>query len=209
MRRISMVLALGLLTLPLAQAQTMYRWVDQNGKVHYGDQIPAEYAGQGTKEMSKTGRVKKENPPAATPEQRQAALQAEARAKQEKEQEREQQRRDRALLATFASVEEIDLAEKRALERVDVQLKTNEVRTKSVQARHESLKKQEANLLQRNKPVPPDLTDHIKQTESELASLRVDANGLNKDKQALRERYAADRVRFRELKGLPPDPAKP
>ncbi len=208
MKRISIVLVLGLL-LPLAQAQTLYRWVDKNGKVHYGDQIPAEYAGQGTKELSRSGQVKKETPPAATSEQRQAAQEAEARARLEKEQAKEQQRRDRALLATFASVEEIDLAERRALERVDVQIKTNEVRTKSVQARHEDLKRQEAQLVQRKKPVPPDLVDRIRQTENELASLRADANGLARDKQALRERYAADRARFRELKGLPPEPAKP
>ena len=46
MRKVTLLIA-ALLTAPLAaQAQTskMYKWVDKDGIVHYGDSVPAEYA---------------------------------------------------------------------------------------------------------------------------------------------------------------------
>ncbi len=38
------VLLLGLLAAGLVQAQSTYRWVDQDGKVHYGDRPPSKNA---------------------------------------------------------------------------------------------------------------------------------------------------------------------
>jgi len=187
---------------PVWATKQMYRWVDSNGKVHYGDTIPPEYAKQGSKEMTKSGRVVKETAPALTPEQIKARAEAEARDKEAKEKAEEQKRRDKALLASYTTVGELDLAEKRNLEAVDLQIKSNELRIKSVQGRLDGLKKQEAGFAARKRPVPSDLTADIKQAETEIDHLRGNIQDANREKDALRARFAADRKRYMELKGM-------
>lgn len=190
---------------PAWAAKQMYRWVDAQGKVHYGDTIPPEYAKQGNKEMTKSGRVVKETPPGLTPEQIKARAEAEARDKEAKDKAEEQKRKDKALLASFTTVGELDLAEKRNLEAVDLQIKSNELRIKSVQGRLDSLKKQEALIASRKRPIPSDLSEDIQQTEGEIDHLRGNIADLNREKDALRVRYAADRKRYMELKGMTTD----
>lgn len=212
MKKTISILALSLcVAAPTWAAKQMYKWVDAQGKVHYGDTIPPEYAKQGNKEMTKSGRVIKETAAAATPEQIRAREAEEAKEKEEKQKAEEQKRKDKALLGSYTTVGEIDLAEKRNLEAVDLQIKSNELRIRSVQGRLDGLKQQEERITARKRPVPPDLAADIKQTEAEISHLRDNIAELGEEKDKLRARYAADRQRYQELKGLAtnsPTPAK-
>ena len=180
----------------------MYKWVDDKGKVHYGDTIPPEYAKQGNAQLDKRRGGEKTNA-ALTPEQIKARDEAEAKEKADKAAAAEQQRRDKALLATYTDFKEIDLALQRNLGQVDVQIKSNELRIKSIQGRLDGLKKQKAGFVQREKPVPPDINSDIKKTEEEMGRFRGNITNLEKEKESMRSRFGADKVRFRELKGLP------
>lgn len=209
MNSIRFVIAPLLLTLFLAPGSAlagkqMYRWVDAQGKVHYGDTIPPEYANQGNAELSKSGRVVKQTPPAPTPEQLRARQEAEAREREAREKAEEQRRRDRALLASYTTLDELDLAERRNLEAVDVQIKSHELRIKSVQGRLDGLRRQEASFRARQRPVPPDLSADISQAQAEIDQLRARIAQANQEKDAIRARFAADRKRFMEIKGLAP-----
>lgn len=205
MNRLLMIILVGLAFSLPAQA-TMYKWVDDKGKVHYGDTIPPEYADQGNTQLDKRGQVVKKTDAALTPAQIKDRDDAEARAKQEKIDQMEVQRRDKALLATYTELREIDSSLQRNLGAIDVQIKSNELRIKSAQGRLDGLKKQEAGFAQRNKPVPPDVANAIKSTEGEITQIRASIAKLEQEKTALRQRYAADKARFRELKGMPPEP---
>lgn len=201
------IIALGLsLAAPAWAAKQMYKWVDDKGKVHYGDTIPPEYAKQGSQEMTKSGRVVKETPAASTPEQIRKKEEDAVKAQEEKQRIEEQKRKDKALLASYSTVGEIDLAEKRNLEALDLQIKSNELRIKSVQVRLDGLKKQEERFTSRSKPVPPDLAADVKQTEEEIQYLRGNIADLNRDKGAMRARFAVDRQRYQELKGITSSP---
>lgn len=205
MNRSLSLIFLGLALSSSAQA-TMYKWVDTSGKVHYGDTIPAEYANQGNAQLNNNGQVMRKVDAALTPAQIQARDELAAKAKKEKAEALEQQRRDKALLATYTEENEIDLALQRNLGQMDVQIKSNELRIKSIQGRLDGLMKQRAGFLQKQKPVPPDLTNDIKNAGDEIAHLRNNLVTLEKEKAGTRARYASDRARFRELKGLPPEP---
>lgn len=204
MNRLLMIVSMGLAFSLPAQA-TLYKWVDDKGKVHYGDTIPPEYTKQGSAQLNKSGVVVKKTSAALTPEQIKARDEAEAKEKADQAAAAEQQRRDKALLATYTDFKEIDLALQRNLGQVDIQIKSNELRIKSVQGRLDSLKKQEAGFVQRKKPVPPDVTGDIKKTEEEMGRFRGNIANLEKEKEAMRSRFGADKTRFRELKGLPPE----
>lgn len=206
MNRLLIIVSIGLAFSLPAQA-TMYKWVDDKGKVHYGDTIPPEYAKQGSAQLNKSGVVVKKTSAALTPEQIKARDEAEAKEKADKTAAAEQQRRDKALLATYTDFKEIDLALQRNLGQVDIQITSNELRIKSIQGRLDGLKKQEASFVQRKKPVPPDITSGIKSTEEEMGRFRGNIANLLKEKEGLRNRFAADKARFRELKGMPPEAA--
>lgn len=200
---------MSLLIASSAGAQQMYRWVDDKGKVHYGDTIPPEYANRGNQQMNKNGRVVKKTDAAMTPEQIKARDEAEAKAKQDKKDAEEQKRRDKALLSTYTDVKEIDLNEKRNLDQMNVRIQSNELNLKSVQMRLDEIKKREAGFAPRGKPVPPDVTAQVKSTEQELERVKGNIKEIEQEKTAIRARFAADRARFRELKGLPPESAAP
>ncbi len=202
MNRLLMIISMGLAFSLPAQA-AMYKWVDDKGKVHYGDTIPPEYAKQGNAQLDKSGVVVKKTNAALTPEQIKARDEAEAKEKADKAAAAEQQRRDKALLATYTDFKEIDLALQRNLGQVDVQIKSNELRIKSIQGRLDGLKKQRAGFVQREKPVPPDINSDIKKTEEEMGRFRGNITNLEKEKESMRSRFGADKARFRELKGLP------
>jgi hypothetical protein len=205
MLRVLFIVLLGLSFNCSAQAK-LYKWVDKKGKTHYGDTIPPEYADQGNIQLDKRGQVVKKTDAALTPEQVKERDDAEARAKQEKIDQQETLRRDKALLATYTELKEIDASLQRNLGAVDVQVKSNELRIKSAQGRLDGLKKQEAGFAQRKKPVPPDVTSAIRSTEGEIVQVRGSIAKLEQEKNAMRQRYAADKARFRELKGMPPEP---
>ena len=69
--RMPLLCALLLLVFASPALATTYRWVDAQGKVHYGDVMPSQSTGLGHQELDKQGRVIKETPRTLlTPEER-------------------------------------------------------------------------------------------------------------------------------------------
>src|SRR5580692_10166614 len=96
------VLALpGFATSPANNGRVVYKWVDEHGVTHYGDHIPPEYATQERQVVNKQGVEIRRLEAQKTPEQ----LAAEEQKKLEIEQS---QNRDRNLLNTYVSVQEIE-----------------------------------------------------------------------------------------------------
>jgi hypothetical protein len=109
---------LGALAWP-AQA-AMYKWVDEKGVTHYGDQVPPRYTDRAGEQLKKSGRtVKAESKPV---EQRPSEQDLE-KAKLDAKQQLERQRQDMALLATYANENEIEQARERELRRSSDTLK--------------------------------------------------------------------------------------
>jgi len=94
----------------------MYKWVDENGKTHYGDTIPPKYANRAGERLSKAGAVpvKSERPQAAEARPSEQDIEKQ---KQEARRQLEQKRQDNALLSTYANEQEIELARERELRR--------------------------------------------------------------------------------------------
>src|ERR1700694_2581451 len=84
-----------------ANGRTLYKWVDEQGVTHYGDHIPPEYASQEKQVINSQGVEINRLEAQKSPE----ALAAEEQKRSEAEQS---QNRDRNLLNTYASVQEIE-----------------------------------------------------------------------------------------------------
>lgn len=197
MRYVLPLLLLVLVSFP-ASAK-MYKWVDEKGNTHFGDTIPAQYAGQGSTEYSKKGTVVKQTDRALTSEQRKAQEDALAQEKEEERKKVEQKRRDTALLNTYTTEKEIDLVRDRNLQQAELQLQGMELRIKQVQPRYDQFRSQANALVAKNKPVSPGLQQELETTASELKRLHDMVKRKRLEMDGLRAKFEQDRQRFREL----------
>ena len=85
--------------------QKVYRWVDEDGNVYYGDSVPVEFRDQRKDVLDDTGVMVDSIEGKKTEEQ----LEQERIENERIEARAMQLRQDRALLATYLSVEELSL----------------------------------------------------------------------------------------------------
>ena len=101
----------------------VYRWVDEDGQVHYGDSIPPEYSDLPKQVLNEHAVTVEHLEGRKTEEQ----LAAEAKARELEMQKELQLRADKALLATYLSVEEIVMHRDRRIELFQAQARVTEL----------------------------------------------------------------------------------
>ena len=179
---------------------TMYKWVDERGITHYGDTLPPQYAGQGTSEMSKQGQVIRKTARSLTPEQRKAKEEAAAIEKAEAQKDLEQRRKDRALLNSYSTEDEIVRARDRNMQLMDVAIQGTQTRIKSTQIKLDTMRKQRENIAHAKRPVPQGLVEDIQETELTLTQLNDFISQKQQEKEAIRAKFDEERLRFRGLR---------
>jgi hypothetical protein len=186
-----------LLTVGSAQA-AMYRWVDSNGRVHYGDTLPPTYQKSGAAEMNKQGQVIKRTQSEA---ERKADAEREVERKQIQQEQQKLLQRDRALTSTYTTEAEIDLARDRALEHHKLAIRGAEIRAKVVETNLAELRARIAKIEKAGRPVGSGLRDQLDQAIKESLDLKRTILNNEEAMVQVREKYAADKVRFREITG--------
>lgn len=190
----------GALALP-AQAQQgntrMYKCIDSAGKVYYSDKMNPD-CGQSS-ELNRQGVVMKKKE-VAKPAQPPKADPVAATSKNAKEQER----RDRALMATYTTEEEIDATRDRSLAIPAQGMKTVESKLDKVNRQLTELKKQADALATQKKPLPAHLLEDVNASQKEVTGLEADLAQRKAQSDSIRARFEADKQRFRELKGAGP-----
>ena len=193
----SVLLAALLLGVGGAHAQ-MYRWVDSKGRVQYSDTPPTTFNQSGGAELNKQGQVVRRTQSEA--ERRQEA-ERQAEQKRLQAQQQKQAQLDRALMATYTSESEIDLARDRALEHHKLAIQGAETRAKTVEANLAELRTRIYNIERSGKPVSPNLQAQLAQVIRESEDLKRAIASNRESMEKVREKYAADKARFRELSG--------
>ncbi len=174
----------------------LYKWVDENGTTHYGEVIPPEYANRKAEKIEK-GRVTERHDTFESAKQKAAA-------KKEPVEDKaalEARRRDEALMDSYSTEQEIDLARDRALTQVDARINSYTVLLKSAQATLDDLHKESDSFTQKGRKIPASLTEDIANAEARVAKLQKDLDASQKDAEAVKARYEADKQRYRQLKG--------
>lgn len=194
---VAFVAGVAIALVPAARAAT-YKWVDDKGVVHYTDKIPPEAIDKANVQLDKQGVPIKKTDPAPTPEQRRAKAEEAERQKQLAKERELVDRRDRALLSTYTTESEIDLARQRALSTIEQQIQSSTGYSTQLSKRKVELEAKRAELG--TQPVPPVIERELTNITNELAK-QVDLVAA-KQKEALlvNVRYDADRKRWRELR---------
>ena len=186
-----------------AAAQKVYKWVDENGQVHYGDKVPPEYANQDREILNKQGLAVGREEGLETAEE---ARIREEREKQERAAE-DRAQRDRMLVTTYQNVDEIEELRARRLDQIDAQLVIQEQSLASLKARHaEQVRRASryapANTDPRAPPMPEGMADDIKRAESDIRTQQVNLDKRRNERAALNKQFDADVARYKELKGI-------
>lgn len=200
-----LVLLTGVAGAQSGAGKKLYRWVDKNGQVHYGDSIPAEYADQDREVLNRQGVAVGKEQGTVTAEEARATAEAE---KAEKEAQR-RKLRDRVLLQTYQSVEEIEVLRDRRLELVDAQLTIQQQSLANLRAKHVQFEKQAARFQPRNKephaqPLPEGLALDLERSASDIATQQQNLDKKQKERETIRSDFEADIKRFKELKTVVP-----
>jgi hypothetical protein len=146
MKQIKFLLMGALLISLSAESAKMYKWVDENGKVHYSDKVPPDQVKHARQELSAQGVVKEEIDRALTPEERAARAEEIKRQKELAEQQRlEKERLEKERNQILRSYSSADQIRRLKQERVNALMR-------NIQMAEENLviqKKNEQDLLQR------------------------------------------------------------
>jgi hypothetical protein len=187
-------------------AQKLYRWVDSEGVVHYGDRVPPEYASQDRSLLNAQGvTIGFEEGEITAEEQaeldRLAAIQA-----AEQQRRADAARRDKMLLDTYLTVADIEDLRDRRLELIDSQIRVTEFYLGNLRNRLESLEleRQRFAPLSANPdapPLPEDLARDISRIEASISLYEQTLSRTRDEQVKLRDAFALDIERFRELKG--------
>ena len=172
MRKKSITLAVFLL-LPLiagAQQRAAYSWVDDDGVRHYGDKIPVEYADKPKSLLNEHGVVVGHIDGKKTEEE----LKAARAAKLMEIQKELQMRADRALLATYQNIDEIEMHRDRRIELFQAQSRVTELYLRNLDRRLLQLKEESKQFRPYSADpsapmVEPKLIREIQETESTIA----------------------------------------
>ena len=192
--------------LPLAAAAQQgatYRWVDDEGVVHYGDSIPPEYAEKPKQVLNEQGVTVEHLQGKKTAEE----LEAERVAEELRQKQELQRRADMALLATYVNVGEIEMHRDRRVELFQAQARVTELYLRNLRKRLNKLKAEAG----RYKPyssdpdattVDPGLIEEIDETENAIARHEGNLEKYQSEEEKIKERFEGDINRFMALKGL-------
>jgi hypothetical protein len=202
-RFITSALLILLVSAAAAQQGQIYRWVDDEGVVHYDDTIPAEYAELPKQILNDHGVTVDSLHGKKTPEE----LEADRVAKKLALEKELQRRADLALLATYLSENEILLHRDRRVELFQAQARVTELYLRNLDTRLNSLLIEAANYkpysTDENAPqIDRDLATDLMETKNTIARHQKNLNKYQTDEQTIIARFDGDISRFRTLKGI-------
>jgi hypothetical protein len=175
----------------------VYRWVDAQGIVHYGDSVPPQFSdnahdvlnGQGVQISHVAGR-----PSAAQESAEEQAAQLAA----------EQAQHDKFLLTTYASAKEIEQLRDERLDQIDGQIRASSSYIDSLTLRLGALEERAQHFAPYSRTagapaMPDDLAEDLVHTMNEARQQRNDLETKQQEQVTLRTQFAADLERYVEL----------
>lgn len=199
----SVLLCLLVPLLGAAEQRTTYSWVDDDGIKHYGDSIPPEFADKPKDVLNEQGVLVRQLEGKKTAEQ----IQAEKEAAALEVQRELQNRADQALLATYISINEIEMHRDRRIELFQAQARVTELYLRNLHRRLGQLKGDAGRFKPYNSDpnaamIDPGLVEEIKDTNGAIARHEINLQKYRALEKQIIERFARDIRRFMILKGL-------
>jgi len=179
----------------------VYKWIDSQGIVHYGDNVPPEYS-QDEREVLNSdgveiGHVAGSKSAAQRNQEAQAAQTAQQRA-----------RHDKFLLATYASAHEIEQLRDERLQQIDGQIKASSSYIDSLTLRLAALQERAMHFAPYSaepsaQRMPDELAQDLVHTLSETRAQHAVLDAMRQEQSETLSQFATDIERYRELTARP------
>jgi hypothetical protein len=183
--------------------QKVFKWEDEEGHVYYGDSVPQVFSERPKEVLNEHGVTVAELEGRKTEEQlAQEQIDEERRKRQEK-----QLKADRALLATYLSVEEIQMHRDRRVELFQAQSRVTELYLRNLERRLQELRN-EASRYQpysedSNAPmISEELAEELRRTKDTIARHQRNLRKYDTGEMQIIERFDGDITRFKKLRGI-------
>jgi Domain of unknown function (DUF4124) len=204
LRNVAWILCLSLLAAAAVSAdgsgRVLYKWVDSEGVTHYGDHIPPEYASQEQHVMSSRGIEIDRLEAQKTPEQMAAE-----EAKKLDAQQREN--RDRNLLNTYVSVQEIERLRDQRLALLTDQIKVTNQFLETLNGRMKKLRT-ESMLFKPYNPdpraatMPDQVAEDLVRLVTDIHTQEQNLRQKHGEESTMSIQFESDIDRFKELKHI-------
>jgi hypothetical protein len=195
-----LLLALGSAVVAASNGRTLYKWVDDQGVTHYGDRIPPEFSAQEQQIINSQGVEISHTEAQKSPEQ----LAAEEQKRKDLE---DRQNRDRNLLNTYVSVQEIERLRDQRLALLSDQIKvTNQFldtlngRMKKLQV--SSMHFKPYNTDQKAPAMPDQVAEDLVRLANDIHTQEQNLNQKRGEETTMKEQFESDIDRFKQLKHI-------
>ena len=180
--------------------RTLYKWVDDQGVTHYGDRIPPEFASQEQHIINSQGVEINRLEAQKSAEQ----LAAEEQKKADTEQ---RQNRDRNLLSTYVSVQEIERLRDQRLNLLMEQITvTNQfldtLNGRMKKLRVSSMRFRPYNSDEKAPPMPDQVAEDLVRLAIDIHTQEQNLRQKRGEESTMRKQFESDIGRFKELKHI-------
>jgi hypothetical protein len=189
-----------LLTSTFSVQATMYKWVDDEGQMHFGDKIPTKYLAKEHDELNEQGVPTKHTDAAKTAEEKAEEKRLAIEKKQAAIIEKRKQQRDRVLLDTYTTERDLIVARDSRLEAVDSQIHLAETIIHDSNNKIESMEKQITQIKASNREVPANLIQKIDLERRQVKVQTVVMQSHKKRRDEIAKQFNGYIERFKVLK---------
>jgi hypothetical protein len=180
-------------------AERIFKWVDETGKIQYGDRVPPQYATTERSVIDDHGRTVKVYEAAKSPKEK---AEAQALLKQQAEEKKltEQQAvRDHSLLSTYSSEEDMLLARDSKVASVETLIQLTNSRLDSMKKRLNELTNDTAEFERSGKPPPEGLVNQMNNIKEQIKHNEDFLKIKQNEKEEITRKFDEDIKRYREL----------
>ncbi len=172
-----------------------YRWVDEQGVVHYGDNVPPQYASQERALLNKDGIEVSHTDAQKSPEQAAAA-------EKTRQDALKQRQHDSFLVSTYTSVKDIESLRDLRLDQLQGQRAASAQYVESLRARLGALQVRALSYqpyTEGARRMPDDVAENLVRTLNEVRQQSAALAATSEQEKELRRQFDADIQRYTQL----------
>jgi Domain of unknown function (DUF4124) len=180
-------------------AEHIFKWIDENGEIQYGDRVPPQYATKERSVIDDQGRTVKVYEAAKSPEEKAAAQALVKQQAAEKKLTDQQAVHDHSLLSTYSSEEDMLMARDGKVASVETLIQLTKSRLDSMEKRLNELTNDAAEFERSGKKLPEGLVDQMKNLKDQIQHNEDFLKAKQKEKELIASKFDEDIKRYREL----------
>lgn len=184
-----------------AHANT-FRWVDENGRVHYSDQIPPSESKRAYTVLNKEGVTVNNIEKAKTKEELAKVKRLKEQQEEQERNARDKQNHDHILLDTYTKVSDLEETRDRYIATLEGLIKVAQHKLTNLNSDLEKLNKTAANLEREGKVIPDVTHQDISNLQRQIDLQNNFILSQRAQQKEVKDKFAADIKRFKELKAM-------